>query len=121
MKKLAFIFAAIIILAGCQMGNDLSGCVYCGFAYHANDKTIAGMHIDGYDDYYVFRFYDETNLERTTRKTSAYGEIIGETETGTYTYSHPNIEITYKDKYSGRNVTLKGEFLDKKNIPLRWS
>lgn len=116
MKKIVLCIIAAVMLIGCEKQDSLKGSVFAGYAYHANSNTIAGIHIDGYDAYYVYRFLDDINLERTTRKGGAHGEIIGEIEKGTYTYDYPNIEVTYTDKYSGREVVLAGEFLDKKTF-----
>lgn len=116
MRKIVLCIIAAVLFMGCEKQDSLSGTVFAGFAYHANSTTIAGIQIDGYDAYYVYRFIDETNLERTTRTGGAYGKIIGEAEKGTYSYNHPNIEITYTDQYSERVVTLRGEFLDSKTF-----
>lgn len=114
MKKLAIIFAAIAVLAGCQKDKtSLAGETYAAFAYHSDAWEIAGMHFDGYDAYYVYRFIDQTRAERTVRQYSPIGEIIGDIEDCTYTYKYPYIEIKYYNTSRKLEVTEKGEFLDK--------
>lgn len=113
MKRLFIGLCCVLLFASCEKANSLVGKTYAAFGYHADEKNIAGIHFDGYDAYYVYRFIDEARGERTIRKYSPKGEIIGEIEPCTYTYEYPQIEITYINQYFEREVTVQGEFLDK--------
>lgn len=112
MKRIAVIIAAIAVLVGCQKEERVKGQTYAAFGYHTDAWDIAGMHFDGYDVYYVFRFIDETTAERTIRRDSPKGEIMFDIESCTYTYNHPVIEISYYNKTSQKNVVETGEFID---------
>ena len=116
MRKIAIIFAVIAVLAGCSKGNSLSGETYAAYGYHVDDFNAGYFHMDGYDAYYVFRFIDDSTAERSTRKYSPTGEVIGEMESCTYTFNHPHIEISYYNNSLNKIVTEKGEFLDNKTF-----
>lgn len=116
MKKILLALLPLVFLCGCSKEDTLEGKTFAAFAYHANDKTIAGIQLDGYDAYYVFRFSTASTGERSTRKGSPQGGFIGEIQPCTYEYSYPNIKITYSNEYSGRQVTEEGKFIDRKTF-----
>lgn len=111
MRKMLLVVLAVVMMAGCTKTKGVVGSTFAAFGYHVDDKVIAGMHFDGYDAYRVYRFIDSGTAEKTTRKYSPQGEIIGDIETCTYSYSYPAITITYKN-YDGSDRTVTGEFLD---------
>lgn len=116
MKKVIFaLMSAIIVslmLSSCSKDDDdngdegfsLKGKMYAAVAYHSNAYYFGNIYNAPYDAYWVFRFTSETEFERTARKNTPTGEIIGDIETGTYTLSYPNMTLTFKDKTTGASV-----------------
>jgi hypothetical protein len=117
MKKVIFALMSIavivsLMLSSCKKddGDDQDdvfspkGKVYAAFAYHSNAYYFGNIYNAPYDAYWVFRFTSETEFERTARKNTPTGEIIGDIETGTYTLSYPNMTLTFKDKTTGASV-----------------
>ena len=121
MRRLLIGLCLIFIFASCEKTNSLVGKTFAAFGYHVDEMNAGIIHIDGYDAYYVYRFVDEARAERTTRKYSAKGEVIGEIESCTYTYEYPIIEITYIPSYSDKEITVQGEFLDKNTFRINKS
>lgn len=121
MRRLLIGLCLILLFASCEKTNSLAGKTFAAFGYHVDEMNAGIIHFDGYDAYYVYRFIDEVRAERTTRKYSAKGEIIGEIEPCTYIYEYPLIEITYTPDYSDKETTVKGEFLDKNTFRINKS
>lgn len=111
MKRLLLAVLGIAILTGCIKREHIVKSTFAAFSYHVDEKNIAGMHFDAYDAYEVYRFIDTGTAEKSTRKFSPKGEIIGDIDICSYIYSYPTITITYKN-YDGKDKTVTGQFLD---------
>lgn len=85
---------------------SLVGKTYAAFAYHSSAIDVAGIHLDGYDAYWVYRFTSATECERQARKGSPTGGIIGDIDKCTYTLNYPTITIV------NGTSTITGTFID---------
>ena len=85
---------------------SLVGKTYAAFAYHSSAMDVAGLHFDGYDAYWVYRFTSTTECERQSRKGSPTGGIIGDIDKCTYTLNYPTITIV------NGTSTITGTFID---------
>lgn len=121
MRKLVYLFLAVALsfslFSSCTKADEpfkLTGKVFAAEAYHSSSLDVSGLHFDGYDAYYVYRFTSETTAERSTRKNSPTGSIIGDIEQCTVSLNYPNITIKYTE-YS-TDHTENGTFLDEKTF-----
>ena len=105
-----FVIVALLFFSRCSNDDkiepsfSLIGKTYAAEAYE-------DLFDDGYD-YWVYRFLNETEVERTTRKLSPTGGIIGNAEITTYTLNYPALIIksTMSESY------ISCEFINEKTF-----
>ncbi len=102
MKKYLYIWLLAIpfLFSACDKDNEdlrrIEGSIFA--AYTGYDST------NNADQYTVYRFYSNTEVERTERQQGPKGLILS-TSNGTYTTTEDNITINI-------NGTVTGDFID---------
>lgn len=99
MKKLllSLVLVASVLLVSCEKEKDkeeeekfsLSGKTYAAYGYKSYTSDD--------DVYWVMRFTSDTQVERTARKVSPTGGIIGDAESWTYALSYPSVVFYDED------------------------
>ncbi|MBR4326192.1 MAG: hypothetical protein IKP73_11770 [Bacteroidales bacterium] len=107
---LSFLMIFSLLLSSCKKDDEneekfsVNGKVYAAYGYQGGGVSSGGYSLPSYDAYWVIRFTSETKFERTARKSSPTGGIIGDIETGTYTLDYPNLKLTFDEATYGDKV-----------------
>ena len=80
---------SLLTITGCKKENKpeeftLIGKTFAAFNYHFLDEDV----------YTVWRFVSETEVERTSRRNSPQGGLIGNIYYGTYILDYPNLNVS---------------------------